>query len=169
MTPLIHPATTDTDLEAVRALCWDYRTALMAVSPVEERLTQTFYPEPKYAALMADLAQAHARPDGIILLATDAGQPVGCAMSHALFPDTSEIKRLFVTPAARGSGVARRLVQALLDQATADGFARVVLDTSVNLAPACALYRATGFRERGPYQDIPADALPHLVFFEATL
>ncbi|WP_372994024.1 GNAT family N-acetyltransferase, partial [Sulfitobacter sp.] len=64
---------------------------------------------------------------------------------------------------------ARQLVSALVAQARADGFSRVVLDTSVNLGPARALYASMGFSDRGPYQDIPAEALPHLLFFEAKL
>ena len=52
---------------------------------------------------MDRLADEHARPKGIILLARDAqGVPAGCGMSHALDAQTSEIKRVFVTEAARG-------------------------------------------------------------------
>ncbi|MEH6738251.1 MAG: GNAT family N-acetyltransferase [Sulfitobacter sp.] len=166
---LIRPATSPTDLEAVRKLCWDYRTHLASVSPIEAELTETFYPVPKYAALMDALETEHARPQGIILLAELDGAPVGCAMTHALDPQTSEIKRVFVAPEARGHGIARKLIDALMDQARTDGYSRVVLDTSVNLGPARALYANLGFSERGPYQDTPEDALPHLLFFEAPL
>lgn len=165
----IRPAETPADLDAVRALCWDYRATLIATSPVDADITETFYPEPKYRALMDRLANEHARPGGIILLAERAGMPLGCAMSHALLPDTAEIKRVFVAPQGRGLGIARALMHALIDQARSDGFARVVLDTSVNLGPARALYLSLGFRERGPYQDIPPAVLPHLLFFEAAL
>lgn len=166
---VIRPATTAQDLAAVRQLCWDYRDHLREVSSVDARLTETFYPVPKYAALMESLADAHARPHGIILLAELDGAPVGCAMSHALDAETSEIKRLFVAPQARGHRIARKLVAALMAQARRDGFSRVVLDTSVTLTAARALYASLGFAERGPYQDIPAEALPHLLFFEAPL
>jgi GNAT superfamily N-acetyltransferase len=166
---MIRPATTPTDLVAVRQLCWDYRAELCATSPIDAELTETFYPVPKYTALMENLAQTHARPRGIILLADHAGAPSGCAMSHALSDDTSEIKRLFVTQSARGDGIAAALVTALSVQARADGFTRVVLDTSVNLGPARALYQSLGFKSRGPYQPIPDAALPHLLFFEKTL
>ncbi|KEJ89573.1 acetyltransferase [Sulfitobacter donghicola DSW-25 = KCTC 12864 = JCM 14565] len=165
----IRPATSPADLEAVRKLCWDYRTHLASVSPIEAELTETFYPVPKYTALMDALEHTHARPNGIILIATLDGAPVGCAMTHALDPETSEIKRLFVAPQARGHGAARKLIHALMDQARSDGFKRIVLDTSVNLAPARALYASLGFSERGPYQDVPEIALPHLFFFEAPL
>lgn len=166
---MIRPATTADDLTAVRSLCWDYRAHLMAVSSIDADITETFYPAPKYTALMDSLQQVHARPRGIILLADHNGTPAACAMSHALDPTTSEVKRLYVAPHARGHGIARALVTALMDQARADGFTRMVLDTSVSLTDARALYARLGFAERGPYQDIPEAVLPHLVFFETRL
>lgn len=166
---IVRAATASADLAAVRQLCWDYRGHLAAVSAVDAELTETFYPVPKYTALIGTLETIHARPTGIILLAEHGGVPIGCAMSHALFPDTSEIKRLYVTPQARGLGTARKLISALKDQARADGFSRLVLDTSVNLAPAQALYTDMGFAMRGPYQEVPAVALPHLLFFEMAI
>lgn len=165
----IRPVTTPDDLTAVRQLCWDYRTHLNTVSPIDAQITETFYPIPKYTALMDRLATEHARPTGIILLATLNSKPAGCAMTHALDAHSSEIKRLFVTPEARGHGIACKLVTACMEHARSDGFARILLDTSITLAPARALYANMGFTERGPYQDIPEDVLPHLVFFEAQL
>tara|TARA_R110002110_G_scaffold52272_1_gene152385 strand:- start:210 stop:737 length:528 start_codon:yes stop_codon:yes gene_type:complete len=165
----IRPASSPEDLSAVRQLCWDYRAFLLGVSEIDAQITETFYPVPIYTGLMDRLTDIHARPQGIILLAERDGAPVGCAMSHALDPATSEIKRLYVGPQARGHGIARELVNALTDQATADGFDRVVLDTSVSLTAARALYSRLGFAARGPYQDVPASALPHLLFFEKPL
>lgn len=165
----IRPATTPDDLADVRQLCWDYRAHLMSVSAVDAQITETFYPAPKYTALMDRLATEHARPTGIILLATLNNKPAGCAMTHALDPQSSEIKRLYVTPEARGQGIARKLITACMAQARDDGFTRILLDTSVTLEPARALYASMGFAQRGPYQDIPAAVLPHLLFFEKPL
>ncbi|NNE52093.1 MAG: GNAT family N-acetyltransferase [Sulfitobacter sp.] len=166
----IAPAETEADLEAVRRLCWAYRDFLLGNSPVDREITETFYPEPKYRDLMDQLALAHARPAGIILLARNAqGLALGCGMFHGLDAETAEIKRLFVTEKARGLGLARTLCRRLIDQARSDGYARVVLDTSGNLAAAQALYDSLGFDRRGPYEPIPEDVLPHLVFFEKRL
>jgi GNAT superfamily N-acetyltransferase len=166
---LIRPATTADDLAAVRQLCWDYRAHLADLSPIDATLTETFYPVPKYTALLDDLEDAHARPNGIILLAELNGLPAGCAMTHALDPQTSEVKRVYVAPHARGQGIARKLITECMNYARSDGFTRMFLDTSVNLAPARALYARLGFKTRGPYQDVPASALPHLIFFETDL
>lgn len=166
---MIRPVTSAQDLAEVRRLCWDYRSALAATSPIEAELSETFYPIPKYNALMAELPNLHARPRGIILLAEIDGQAVGCGMTHALDDSTSEIKRVFTDPDHRGKSIAADLCRALMDQARADGFSRIVLDTSINLTSAQALYAKLGFTKRGPYQDIPEIALPHLVFYEAAL
>lgn len=165
----IRPADGPGDLAAVRALCWDYRAHLRSISTSEAELVATFYPEAKYHALMDTLESVHARPTGTILVAELHGNVVGCGMSHALDERTSEIKRLFVAPHGRGHGAAKGLMTALLQQARTDGFARVVLDTSRSLTAARALYTSLGMAERGPYQDIPDNALAQLLFFEATL
>lgn len=165
----IAPATSDRDLEDVRALCWDYHDFLLNVSGTDREITETFYPVAKYTALMDNLAVEHARPQGIILLARLDGNAVGCGMTHALDAHTSEIKRVFVSDAARGKGVAARLCSALMDQARADGFTNMVLDTSKTLTDAQKLYSKLGFMARGPYQPIPKDALPALLFYEIAL
>lgn len=168
--PKIIEARTEADVEAVRRLCWDYRAFLFHASDIDRLITETFYPAPKYEALMGELPKIHARPKGQILLARGQdGAPLGCGMSQALDDELSEIKRVFVTPEGRGQGVARRLCQALVDQARADGFNRVVLDTSIALTGAQALYRAMDFKERGPYQPIPEHMLPYLKFYELPL
>ena len=44
-----------------------------------------------------------------------------------------------------------------------------MLDTSIALTGAQALYRAMDFKERGPYQPIPEQMLPYLKFYELPL
>ena len=165
----IRPATTAADLAAVVKLCWAYRDFLFNFAPVERQIVETFYPKDKYTALMERLAEEHARPRGIVFLAERDGEVLGCGMSHALSDTESEIKRLYVTDAARGSGAGRAICQALIDQARADGFEKVFLDTSVAFAPARALYRSLGFVERGPYQPMPDFARDAICFYELPL
>lgn len=165
----ITPATSETDLDAVCELCWEYRAYLIERSPRERKVVETFYPEDKYAALMDTLAEYHARPKGIILLAKLNGQPVGCGMSYEIFPETAEIKRVYVRDAARGHGAGRQLCEALIDQARIDGHRRVVLDTSVSLTEARRLYDKLGFRERGPFYEVPPLAEGIICFYELDL
>jgi GNAT superfamily N-acetyltransferase len=169
---MIHIQTVETeqDLDAVRKLCWAYRDFLMTLTAKDQEIVETFYPVPKYRQLMEDLPEIHASPDGVILIAKqEDGMPVGCGMIHALDAQTSEIKRVFVTEATRGQGVAGQICEGLMDHAQQNGFKRMVLDTSRSLLSAQRLYARLGFQERGPYQPIPDDVIPYLLFYEKSL
>ncbi len=49
---------------------------------------------------------------GVFLVATLAGEPVGCAGMQRLDATTGEVRRVFVREAARGEGAARALLAA---------------------------------------------------------
>lgn len=52
---------------------------------------------------------------------------------------------VYVTPAARGSGLALPLIEAALDHARSRGLVQVLLGVATHNAPAIALYRKAGF------------------------
>jgi len=64
---------------------------------------------------------------------------------------TAEIKRMFVRPTARGRGIARALFDRLLEEARAEGYATVRLETLSFMTEAHALYRSAGAREIQPF------------------
>lgn len=160
---------TPAELAAVRQLCWEYRSHLMALSPFDAQLIDLFYPEDKYSALMSDLEAAHSPPEGFLRLAMLGDTPVGCGMVHSLAPGTAEIKRVYVTEAARGTGAGYAIMTSLIEGCRDLGFDRVLMDTSKPLAAAQRLYLSMGFRARGPYQPVPPLAEGHLLFFEMAL
>ena len=88
-------------------------------------------------------------PGGLFLVAYDAGAGVGCGGWRAQGTD-AEIKRMYVTPAARGRGLARWLLAELERTARAAHYRRVILETGSQQPEAVALYRSAG------YADIPA-------------
>src|SRR5437588_5995703 len=51
-----------------------------------------------------------AAPDGAFLVAYVGDEAAGCGALKRLDPRTAEVKRLYVLPAARGRGLARRLL-----------------------------------------------------------
>lgn len=57
----------------------------------------------------------------------------------------AEIKRMYVTPEARGLGLARRLLAALEADAAAAGRTRMVLETGTKQPEAIALYESSGY------------------------
>lgn len=154
------------DLAAVQRLCWEYRDYLYAFNADMRRIVDHFYAESSYAKLMADLPTKHARPRGIICLATVQGKPEGCGMYHPLSTEDCEIKRVFVRAQHRGTGAGEKLSRALVAQARCDGYRRVLLDTNAKFHGARRLYEKLGFRERGPYSSIPDDVRSAMVFYE---
>jgi ribosomal protein S18 acetylase RimI-like enzyme len=82
---------------------------------------------------------------------------------------TCEMKRLFVDAGERGTGVGRLLVNCLLEEARAAGYARMRLDTSHYQPPAQRLYESVGFQRIQPYYDVPAELRDWLLYYECNL
>jgi ribosomal protein S18 acetylase RimI-like enzyme len=76
------------------------------------------------------------------------------------------MKRLYVRPAARGSGVGRELVEASIVRARELGYATLRLDTLSRMDAARALYRSLGFRPIERYNENPIEGV---LFFELQL
>lgn len=94
-------------------------------------------------------------PDGYLLLARRDGRPIGCAALTRIDSETAEIKRMWTAPAARGQGVARKMLRKLEQIAREQGFGRVLLDTNRALKEAHALYRGERFVATARYNDNP--------------
>ncbi|MEZ0163399.1 GNAT family N-acetyltransferase [Kineococcus sp. LSe6-4] len=84
-----------------------------------------------------------------------AGERLGCVGVRFLPDGAAEVKRLFVTPQARGTGLGRRLLTWCEDWARDRGATRLVLDTHGTLTAARSLYLSAGFEEVAPYNDNP--------------
>ncbi|MDE2234854.1 MAG: GNAT family N-acetyltransferase [Gammaproteobacteria bacterium] len=69
----------------------------------------------------------------------------GSAGTAASVPDTSGIRLLAVSPAARGMGVGKALTRYCLDQARALGRSRVCLHTTKSMQTAWIMYERMGF------------------------
>jgi DNA-binding MarR family transcriptional regulator len=94
-------------------------------------------------------------PRGLLLIARLFGEPVGCGGLRVLEPRVGEIKRMWIAPGARGLGIGRRLLSELERMARRRGLHRLRLDTNQSLKEALRLYRSSGYREIGPYNDNP--------------
>jgi GNAT superfamily N-acetyltransferase len=92
-----------------------------------------------------------APPSGTFVVAYADGRPVGCGGFKRLDDRHAEIKRLYVAPDARGSGIARRILGRLEELARASGYAFVRLDTGTRQPGALALFRSSGYSEIANY------------------
>jgi len=99
-----------------------------------------------YETEFAGLPGKYAAPEGRLLLAWKDGAVVGCAALRRVDADSCEMKRVYVRPTARGEGLGRRLVDSILVEARAAGYARICLDVLPEFTVAQRIYESLGFR-----------------------
>jgi GNAT superfamily N-acetyltransferase len=143
------------DLDDVRALLREYAASLPM--PLD---FQGFERE------FAELPGAYAPPRGALLIARAPEGIVGCVALRPLEESICELKRLYVRPTQRGSGLGRQLVQAIVTRGRELGYERMRLDTGPWMKAAQALYTEAGFREIPQYTVNP---VPGARFLELEL
>lgn len=104
-------------------------------------------------------------PHGTFVVARLGDMPVGCVGVKGSGSAQAEIKRMWIAPAARGLGMAGRLMTTAEDAARALGIKTLRLDTNSALFEAVSLYRKMGWTEIDRFND---DPYPDL-FFEKQL
>jgi putative acetyltransferase len=151
----IREATQGPDLVAVRELFQEYAAALgvsLCFQGFDEEL--------------AGLPGKYAPPGGRLLLAASAGDSAGCVALRPSGPGSCEMKRLYVRPAYRASGLGRLLAERIIHEARNAGYQRMRLDSLPTMQAAIHLYQRLGFQEIAPYTANPVEGA---VFLELQL
>ena len=142
---MIRPAGPD-DVEQVRALLREYEAGLGLDLSFQDFEAEVADPLGFYEVVLLD--------EG------------GCVALRRIDDETCEMKRLYVSATARGTGLGRRLAEALIAEARARGYRRMLLDTLPTMTAARSLYAKLGFVEVEPYRYNP---VPGTTFLELTL
>ena len=116
-----------------------------------QRFETGFDPAKSISAEAGDLTP----PAGVLIIARLDGRPIGCGALKVKDRDIGEIKRMWVSPDARGLGLGRRILEMLEALAKDFGLTTLRLETNRALKEAQALYRTCGYLEVEPFNDEP--------------
>lgn len=121
-----------------------------------DRLMESLYPaESNHLLDMAVLEQ----PDIRFFVARRGGAAVGCGAYRVLDRRHGEIKRMFVSPSQRGTGLGRAILAHIETQARAERLERLSLETGILQPEALGLYRAAGYLDGNPFGGYRFDPL----------
>jgi ribosomal protein S18 acetylase RimI-like enzyme len=107
------------------------------------------------AAMRDDPSDDLALPHGLLLVAHEDGDVLGCAGLRLLPGRIGEVTRVFVVPAARRRGLASRLLSCLEDHAREQRVSVLRLETRRDLVEARRLYARHGYLEMRPFSHGP--------------
>jgi GNAT superfamily N-acetyltransferase len=104
---------------------------------------------------LAGLPGAYDAPHGALLGARAGGTLAGCVALRRIDDERGELKRLYVRPEERRTGLGLALAEAAIDEARRLGYRRILLDTTPGMEKAQALYERLGFVDTEPYTQNP--------------
>lgn len=145
-------AQSDQDIAAVKALFIAYAEGL----PIDLG----------FQGIEKELETFPAKYDLLLLAKDNAETPIGAVGLWTLEPGICEMKRLYISPVARGTGLGRHLSERLIKEARRLGFHTMKLDTLARLKTAKALYESLGFTPTEPYNYNPE---PDILYYQRRL
>ena len=137
--------------EVVRELFEEYTNVLIEGDPA----FRDYLSIQNYDREILHLEEKYGPPQGRLYLARWGGETAGCIALRPLDESRCEMKRLYVRPAFRNRGIARKLVDTVLADARSIGYHEMLLDTLPFLTEAIAMYEGLGFVRTECYNDSP--------------
>jgi GNAT superfamily N-acetyltransferase len=130
----------------------------LAIATMANMASHLDLPSDYFDEELASFDEWYGGDRGRALLACVDGVPAAAVVFRSFGDGDAEMRRLYVTPTFRRRGLARALVRAVVDEAAALGYRRVVLITSQEFEGAAALYESEGFVQIDLYRPAAARA-----------
>ncbi len=117
-----------------------------------------------YAKELEELKSKYGLPEGRLYLAYCDNKIAGCIALRKFDDKNCEMKRLFVRPEFRKTGVGKKMVEKIIEDAKEIGYSHMLLDTMPILKEAINLYKGCGFYEIEQYNDSPEGELVYMKY-----
>jgi ribosomal protein S18 acetylase RimI-like enzyme len=92
-------------------------------------------------------------------LIRENGVPAGCGAVKLVGSEYAEVKRMYVRPQFRGTGLGKLMLRHLTDYAQGQGIELLRLETGIHQRAAIGLYERLGFRHIPPFGEYREDPL----------
>ena len=135
----------------------------------DRHIVESYFDPGAFAEELDNLPGKFAEPRGRLLVAEEDGRIAGCVALRDLGEGACEMKRMFLYPEFHGRGVGQLLGRAIIGEAKAIGYRKMLLDTGPQQREAQALYRKLGFKDIEPYYELSDELRNWLVFMELEL
>lgn len=136
-----------TFLPVIEVVSWDHPDALALREARRRDIADTYgreHTEP--------IGSAATGPDvAVFLVAYDNGTAVGCGGLRVIADGVGEVKRMYVAPAMRGTGVSTAILKALEDWAVEHHLHSLKLETGDLLVAAQRFYEREGYQRVPPF------------------
>ena len=105
-----------------------------------------------------NLREMYSEPHGCLLLASYNDKIVGVAGIRKFENNDCELKRMYVKPEYRKSGIGKLLLEYSIEIAKKLNYTNIKLDTIASMKTAIKLYLEYGFKEIPPYRYNPNES-----------
>jgi putative acetyltransferase len=166
---IVRTATSNDDYREVAALMRAFVEWHGERHAADRHIVDSYFDPRAFSEELDNLPGKFAEPRGRLLVAEEDGKIAGCVALRDLGEGACEMKRMFVYPEFHGRGVGQLLGRALIGEAKAVGYRKMLLDTGPEQREAQALYRKLGFKDIEPYYELSDELRDWLVFMELDL
>lgn len=111
---------------------------------------------------LSGLPGQYGLPNGRLFLAYDNYQPAGCVALRPSGDGSCEMKRLWVRPQFRRTGLGQHLTTAATGAARDAGYSAIQLKSAASMEAAIALYQSRGFVLTKPCSDDPEPGVQYM-------